>query len=471
MYHGNFFSSLVLATILALNASLTLADNTPSSFTVSLHTPKAAQPPSPNTKAAPENRLSLSQNKNSLSYGYTKALGQGNGKPEVEGTYGQSELETVEQGETNALRHCPSMTDHRPSGLVYTTDIKFGDETFTVVLDTGSSDTWLVENTFTCNKGAQSACAFGNTYTRSPTFKSIANQNFEISYADGEFLDGIFGTEKVTLAGVTVNDQQVALVQRASWRGDGASSGVLGLAFPANTRAFSGMDYSQDTAEKQLTYSPLFTTMYTNGSVPPLFSMALDRDGNGEFAIGGTPDVKYVPVFASSPFQLLTAGSGTEAGKTQYTFYSITTNGFEYKSAQQNWNLGSWLTYFGNPNDPSKVQVIIDSGTTVNYLPANIADSVNKLFDPPATYNTQIGYYTVKCDAKAPQFGVKIGSEIFYVNPLDMIIRLSPATCITGVTSAGTGGNSILGHAFLKNVLAVFDVGASEMRFAAREYY
>ena len=259
-------------------------------------------------------------------------------------------------------------------------------------------------------------------------------------------------------------------MEQASWVGDGKTAGVVGLAFPANTRAFTGNDFSQDSTTNQITYSPIFTSMYTNGNVPPLFSIALNRDGTGQLAIGGTPDVKYVPVFASSPFQLLTA-SGAASGKTQYTFYTITTAGFEYKSAQQNWDVGNWLTYFGNPNDPTQVQVLIDTGTTVNYLPQKQADAVNALFEPAATYTASNGYYHVDCNAKAPEFGVKIGTETFYINPEDMIIATSPNNCITGVTASGAGGNSILGHAFLKNVLAIFDVGASEMRFAAREYY
>ncbi|KAL6720259.1 hypothetical protein ACLMJK_002180 [Lecanora helva] len=424
-----------------------------SSFQVAVHQPQAAQSPSPNTKVDPKNQVALQRRPGSTSSRYTKALAKGNGdETGVEGTYGTTTLKSVE------------------SGLVYTTDIEFGTETFTAVIDTGSSDTWLVENNFTCNKGAQSACEFGTPYKRTNTFRPIANENFEISYSDGEFLDGIFGKEKVTLAGVTVNDQQVALVEKGSWEGDGTSSGVLGLGFPANTRAFTGSDYSKDSAANQITYNPIFTSMYKEGSVPPLFSLALERDGTGQLAVGGTPDVQFVPVFASSPFQMVTT-SGTTAGKTQYTFYSITTNGFEYQSAQSNWNVGSWLTYFGNPNDPTKVQVLIDSGTTVNYLPQTIADAVNKLFEPAAAYNSPTGYYDVKCDAKVPEFGVKIGQEIFYINSKDMIIHLDSTTCITGVTSTGVGGNSILGHAFLKNVLAVFDVGASEMRFAAREYY
>jgi len=41
--------------------------------------------------------------------------------------------------------------------------------------------------------------------------------------------------------------------------------------------------------------------------------------------------------------------------------------------------------------------------------------------------------------------------------------------CLTSVQRGGEGPY-ILGIAFPQNVVAVFDVGAAEMRFAAREY-
>ena len=352
------------------------------------------------------------------------------------------------------------------------TEIQIGGENFTAVVDTGSSDTWLVETGFTCVKGSQAACKFGDTYNKTSTFQPVANENFAISYADGEYLKGSFGKEKVTVAGITVKDQQIAVLTSANWNGDGYSSGVLGLSFPANTKAYSGNNPGTNSAATQVDYNPFFTSAYTEGNVAPLFSLALSRDVNGGMlAIGGLPPVPYVPIFASTPFEMLTAsGTSSNTGNPDYTFYTITVNGFEYKSAQSNWNLGSWLTYFGNPNDPSQVQVIIDSGTTVNYLPQTIADQVNYLFVPPATYNAQIGYYVVDCNAKAPEFGVRIGPEIFYVNPADNILEIGTDLCITGIAATGPGGNSILGHTFLKNVVAVFDVGASQMRFAAREY-
>ena len=51
----------------------------------------------------------------------------------------------------------------------------------------------------------------------------------------------------------------------------------------------------------------------------------------------------------------------------------------------------------------------------------------------------------------------------------DLILHNEDGTCLSGVADAGLG-SSILGDVFLRNVLAVFDVGAKEMRFAAREY-
>ncbi|KAK4691871.1 hypothetical protein P7C71_g5224, partial [Lecanoromycetidae sp. Uapishka_2] len=360
----------------------------------------------------------------------------------------------------------------QPYSLVFVTEIGVGNENFTVVVDTGSSDTWLVKTGFACSKGTtEAACDFGKTYDESSTFQAIDNENYDQSYSDGEYLFGGYGKDEVTVAGITVRDQQIAAVQSANWNGDGVSSGVLGLGFPGNTKAYSGTSQLND--DTQIQYNPFFTSATTEGSVAPLFSLAISRDTTGGMlAIGGLPAVAYVPVFASTPFQLLTASStsATAGAKPDYTFYTITTNGFEYQSAQTNWNVGSWLTYFGNPNDASEVQVIIDSGTTVNYLPQVTADRVNALFEPAATYDAQLGYYTVDCNAKAPEFGVRIGQEIFYINPLDNILKVTATGCITGISRTGTGGHSTLGTVFLKNVLAVFDVGASQMRFAAREY-
>lgn len=103
-------------------------------------------------------------------------------------------------------------------------------------------------------------------------------------------------------------------------------------------------------------------------------------------------------------------------------------------------------------------------------LPVELAAAVNALYNPPATFANGI-YYTA-CNATVPEFGVTIGGRTFWINPADMLLRNMPDSlgdCLTTIVPGGPSGPYILGAVFLQNVLAVFDVGAAEMRFAARE--
>lgn len=98
-------------------------------------------------------------------------------------------------------------------GQEYVLDITFGTQATKVILDTGSSDTWLIQKGFKCtdaNGNTQSAatCNFGPVY--SGTITQIPNEHFQISYGDGEFVTGIIGTQDVTIAGITVPKQTVS---------------------------------------------------------------------------------------------------------------------------------------------------------------------------------------------------------------------------------------------------------------------
>lgn len=120
----------------------------------------------------------------------------------------------------------------------------------------------------------------------------------------------------------------------------------------------------------------------------------------------------------------------------------------------------------------------VDSGTTLNYFPTSVADAINAAFDPAAVYEDDEGAYIVDCNATAPTFGIQINGTIFYTNPLDMILLAGTDedgndVCISGIDDGGdsAGDVYILGDTFQKNVVTVYDVGAVELRFAAREFY
>lgn len=460
-YFSNFAALAALLTTCLSIATLTDAhDGRGRNFKIQPYKPPHFWVPSPNIKAQHVLNMRRKPGQKPHNAAYLQALKQG---VQVEGVYGTEEVDVTD------------------TGLVFATSVEVGGKEYEMVIDTGSSDTWLPKQNFQCVQigtgdiRSQSDCRLASTYTPSSTFRALQNLNYHVQYLDGEELRGTFGLETITVADITVKNQQFALVDTAAWNGDTATSGLLGLAFPAATKAFAGNNYLTNSPTTQRIYNPIFTNMYTRGHVAPLFSIALDRDQGGQLAIGGLPPVSFFPIFASSPFQLLTTGSSDTEGTSSssaYTLYTITTNGFSYANASATqWNFTNAISQaFGPPSDPTEVQVIIDTATVNIFLPPATADAVNALFSPPPLYRTNTGLYVVKCDAQPPRFGVKIGFETFYVNPEDMVVPFG-SRCISAIAATGRGGTSILGEAFLKNVLAVFDVGAQMMRFAARENY
>ncbi|MCJ1401797.1 hypothetical protein MMC11_005014 [Xylographa trunciseda] len=442
-------SSLLLSALFAAFVS------SEAGFRLSSAKPKAFKDASPLT-VSPHVVSFTKQKSSSVSQRYLRSIVA---RSEVNGVFGDAEVEPVEDGQ------------------VFLTNVTFGTQTFEAVIDTGSSDTWLVEKGFQCfnvtngDSVPEAECAFGSDgYSPSSTFSQIPNENFNISYADGEMLIGIVGTEQVTLAGITVDNQEVGVVQLAGWFGDGISSGLIGLAFPSITSAYAGNDPSTDGPNTQLPYNPVFFNMFEEGNVAPLFSLAIDRgNATGQLAIGGIPDVSFSEPIAIAVFQVLTAIDESNSTTGQYQFYAIDA-GFSFAGSDDiRYSEKSGLPVTRPANDTESV-VIVDSGTTLLYAPTKVAYAVNAQFNPPAVFDESQGAFFVDCNATAPAFGVVIGGATFNINPLDLILYNGGGPCLSGIQDAGDSFG-ILGDVFLKNVLAVYDVGASAMIFAAREDY
>lgn len=101
-----------------------------------------------------------------------------------------------------------------------------------------------------------------------------------------------------------------------------------------------------------------------------------------------------------------------------------------------------------------------------------LAEAIANSFEPKGVYMFQYGSYFAPCDAVAPRVAVIIDGARFWINPTDLIYRelTDPASgmCMLGISTGGYGPY-ILGSVFLQNVLAVFDVGAAQMRFYSRD--
>lgn len=85
-------------------------------------------------------------------------------------------------------------------------------------------------------------------------------------------------------------------------------------------------------------------------------------------------------------------------------------------------------------------------------------------------YDQEVGGYVTACDAVAPAFGIKIGGQMIWTDPTNMIlpqVKNRQGKCLTGISDTDEEPY-ILGDTFMQGIVAVFDVGKLEMRFAKR---
>jgi hypothetical protein len=121
----------------------------------------------------------------------------------------------------------------------------------------------------------------------------------------------------------------------------------------------------------------------------------------------------------------------------------------------------------------------VDSGTTLCHLPSDLAAAVAAQW-PGAVLNVITAEYWAPCDNSTPSppsFGVIVDGRTLWADPEDLLLRRGDRLdwngdgvpfCRLGIADGGFKGPFILGDTFMNGVLSVFDIGAGEMRFAAR---
>lgn len=378
-------------------------------------------------------------------------------------------------------------------GTIFLAPITVGGQEFNVVIDTGSSDPWLVITEFSCFDPAsdiqipEADCFFGPLYDKlsSPTYSKLVDRSMNLSYASGETLNGLMGRETFTMADITVPSQEFGLVDYAAWNGDGVSSGLVGFAYRTLTSMYIGEVPKDAVPGRALKYNTLFDNMYRSNTTDPVFSMALTRDPNytgkgGLMSLGGIPNIPFGPTWISTP--IIPVSINRTSGEIEYQFYTISIDGFSISadpgaqfSSAADARRNPRKTPLKGPVDPSdpdstRVNAIVDSGTSLVYIEDELALEVAEAFRPPGWKDEATNLYTVPCGSTPPTFGVSVEGKVFNVHPDDMILQAGPDLCISGVQE-NHDGLWILGDVWMKAVLCVFDVGSGWMRFAGRQYY
>jgi len=288
-------------------------------------------------------------------------------------------------------------------------------------------------------------------------------------------LTGVVGFDTVTVGGMTVKSQEIGLVTQAAWTGDGENTGIMGLAYPALTHVYSGNNPAADVPSNPRTYNPLFFTAVLNKVVSnPYFSVALNRgsikqeegssfDPNmGFLAFGGIAPVKTTTPAVTLPVQ----GYAISSSSSEFFYYTVDIDSYIYEGSTE-------LTGSGK-------QAILDTGTTLNLVPTNVAKTYNAKFKPAATFDEDSGFYFVDCNATVPAFEVQIGGSKFSIDGKDQILLAGTdangkETCISGTQDGGDPSNAnnifILGDVFLHNVVATFNIKSNQITVSQRATY
>jgi hypothetical protein len=146
----------------------------------------------------------------------------------------------------------------------------------------------------------------------------------------------------------------------------------------------------------------------------------------GYLAFGGIAPVATTNTAVTVPVQPLAVTSQS----SEYIYYSIDIDSYIFDGSTA-------LTGSGK-------QAILDTGTTLNYLPTPLVEAYNSQFVPPATHDGN--WYFVDCNATVPEFAVEIGGTKFSINAADNIMPVGADAngtiiCASGVQDGGDPSN------------------------------
>ncbi|KAF1920803.1 aspartic peptidase domain-containing protein [Ampelomyces quisqualis] len=343
-------------------------------------------------------------------------------------------------------------------GRSYTASISIGGQRFALIIDTGSTGTWVATTGFICYNSTRhvvpsSECRFGPLFNSaaSTSFKYI-NQETEIGYAGGNFVRGHKAKDKLRIEGVmpqhssNVIEQTITTVTEAYFHGDRVSSGLLGLAYPV-VQALN--------REEEISDSFLYT-LFQDRNIPPILSLALNRStsstprAGGLLAFGGIPDIATNDDWVQTPIIPHASGIGV---------YNIEVDGFSIRPSSL--NPMTLFTWEREDYGSSRQTMIIDSGATSTHLPPEVVEYVAKLFSPRAHYDHILKHYVVACNAEVPHFGIKIAGTTYRIPEEDLIIERREqrrrGQCSLKIVPS-KDGVLVLGASWLKNVVVVFDM-------------
>ncbi|PWN47446.1 acid protease [Violaceomyces palustris] len=329
-------------------------------------------------------------------------------------------------------------------------------QNFNIILDTGSSDFWLVDK----ECGFADGCADDlNKYDSSVSSTSTTSTTpFSIRYGTGA-VSGTLATETVSLAGYSVDSLTFAQANRlASNTIDAPASGIMGMGF--ESLASSGATPFWEVLAKQ---GKLQTNAFT-------FQLARNID--------------KIDIKDPNANDVLNPGGVFTLGQVDPNQYS---GDITYIDIPNNLETQQGLGYWSIPlqgisvngqsaNIAANQLAAIDTGTTLIGGPASSIAAIYAQI-PGSRYRTDMpGFYTFPCDSNV-NVEFTFGGKNFKMSTADTNLGNYPYVfstgCLGSFFSVDLGSDAygvpqwIVGDSFLKNVFSVYQYSPARVGFAS----
>nr|GAT49689.1 acid protease [Mycena chlorophos] len=316
-------------------------------------------------------------------------------------------------------------------------------QSFNVILDTGSSDLWVVDSA--CQDCSRETPIFNTG--QSSTFKQAGTQDVSISYGSGEVI-GQLGTETVSMGSFSVAQQGFLSGNQVS-EGllSGTVSGIMGLAFGAISSTGAVPFWQTLVSSSQLATPEM--SFWLSRFRGTHFS---EEEPGGSFILGGTNSSLFQ---GEIEFLDLESPSGTST----FWLLPVTEVALSNKSISiAKGNLAA-----------------IDTGTTLIGGPTADVQAIYAAIPGSTPSPTMQGYFEFPCSSNV-QISMSFGGKLWPISAADINLGSGSTSemCIGGIFDLTLGSDVsgsgtpawVVGDTFLKNVYSVFRVNPSQIGFA-----
>ncbi|SPQ18362.1 1741a2b6-8dd7-4e65-998f-5ba5d78b271f [Thermothielavioides terrestris] len=344
--------------------------------------------------------------------------------------------------------------DEARGGYFATCQIGTPGQNLTLQLDTGSSDIWVPDSKASvCRKFVDSA--------QSSSFEVVGKGEFDISYVDGSSSKGDYFTDVFSIGGATLQNMTMGLGLETD-----ISYGLVGVGYAVN-EAIVGSSQSVSSA-----YPNLPVNMVNEGLINTVaYSLWLnDLDASsGSILFGGIDTKKYKGD--------LTRIQIYPATQDIFTSFKVALTSLEAISPSGQDTLTS--TAF-------PIAVVLDSGTTLSYLPTDLAMQIWK--EAGAEYSAHYGTAIIPCSMQNSQgyfsFGFAgPGGPRINVTMDELVLDVSTdggpqftsgqykgeTICEFGIQNISSSPY-LLGDTFLRSAYVVYDLVNNEVGIAQTDF-